>query len=882
MNKSIQFKGIVRNSPDSVSELGECAEIINLRPVDKGTWRVITPPTADFNVGSYTHITIHKSRTYTNYIGYDNTTGVIAHFNPNTGTTIQSLYTIPSIPSEIKFGSMDNFLVFLFDDNTGIHRTHRAFYSEDGGGDKAYKYYDKGIPKVPAIKFDQENKLEVLEELAGVFDTTLVFPDDTDIVESAIQGKLSKTLETWEKRGEFEGYVLFMYAYKLFDGNYVGHSIPQIVRVAQPVSDETRMSLRKVTKDKQHSIYIDNILAGKPNMKIIAGSYPNLDEYKDLILSVDIFMTRPLSVYTTEGLIYNDISGSDFTERVATYKHTQNNLTGDVTGSLLNGQWTIPNVSHVDGEQVLFDIHTITSEKLIDNRANYYKVKSINIDELSDYETITDLTVDITTLTTNERLGINDNTHHQINGGCTTTYNGSVFLGDIHTELFEGFSPTYFTGALNGTSKIAVELKTVDGIKMVESTTGGTDADWGYILGYPDSRATAMYIYDGGVTTKVPLKAHPLHNFAYFSYDYEGEMVKIINAVLLGGSTYPAKFNNILIEPSRVQASNFQNILHFPSKYSYNVGYGQVNHLSANSQPMHSSDYGNYPIYALTTKGVWTMQTGVDMLITKTVRTSEEVCVGKDTVYIDDGICFLTEESIVFLRGHEVTKIGDKLQSHSWNSIINDDNYGVFVNNAQTVEMMDVVTNEEFGFFLPNARIGYVPNKKEIYITNPTYNYSYIYNVEFQVWYKTDATYNYFITDFPNIYGEYDGVVYDLQLDAWQDQNVLLQTRPMELAENALSSIQKIVFDSRLLRMTSDPSIYMGVYLYGSNDYLNWRFLDGKQVNLQNFNNLYISEQHASYRYYIFIFAGKIGNYSSTNINLLDIDYEPKYNTKSR
>ncbi|WP_340111981.1 hypothetical protein [Maribellus mangrovi] len=153
------------------------------------------------------------------------------------------------------------------------------------------------------------------------------------------------------------------------------------------------------------------------------------------------------------------------------------------------------------------------------------------------------------------------------------------------------------------------------------------------------------------------------------------------------------------------------------------------------------------------------------------------------------------------------------------------ENYTYRIDQAQLVNLIDSISPVDAEVYLSGALLGYNHEYKELIVSNPNYQYSYVYNFKSNSWHKISESYKLFINVWPKLYGvryntsnggEFDGV-YDFtdeQFDYYI--NTLTVTRPCKVNDN----IDFVLIHRAIQRcvIETTPLCYAGLFVIGSND----------------------------------------------------------------
>jgi hypothetical protein len=166
------------------------------------------------------------------------------------------------------------------------------------------------------------------------------------------------------------------------------------------------------------------------------------------------------------------------------------------------------------------------------------------------------------------------------------------------------------------------------------------------------------------------------------------------------------------------------------------------------------------------------------------------------------------------------------------------------------------VDNKSFLEYLASAKIGYDPDKQEAWFVDGGSDYSYIYDVVNNVWSKRSSVYITIFSDYPKLYGiRPDNALFSLSGETSAAfQNVFMQTRPMKMSDG-FNKIRRLLL--RGLVHTGGSTSLFGIYLFASQDGINYAMVDGKELQDMARDGIALAS-HFSAKYFILAMAGRI------------------------
>jgi hypothetical protein len=837
--KKIEIKGISRMLPQSLSDDGLTRDILNMRPYN-GALRPVGSDSVFQTVGvsSGKDHYIHHTTDGNEYIITSNGSAIV--FTKVDG--ISTLLIYGEGDKSYRFSSLGNILVIF---NETDEKMQYALYEIDT---EAYRYIgEERFPEVLNISFN--NTLTFNHEIHF----TATGDADTDL--ATITGNFAKLEAQANTLGVSSGDVLFMYAYEMFDGTIIKHSHPSFVRGGiwywkYDIPDEI---YTKLTASTLRAV-INTYDADLDSIRL---------KYGSLIKSINIYMTRPISRYLL----------LDITNCIATTSYVE-----------------------VDSKSDLNVYESVISA------SSFRLVKKISLEELEE-NAVHDLSpVDITGIETLQPLPVDNFTHHKLYSKNDFLYNSRLWLGDMKTKLYKGYSPELFVGYPspvynNATYNIifAVTIKDIDGQRLVYSdpfeytyTDSGTNPKFtlNTFFSYPDTRAVTLKIivqtgYIFYTVGEYNLTSHPLQNFSYVIFDN----VTISGPFLYAAASLDA-VSNIILDPNRLQASYTSNALYFPAINSYNVGSGVIKGMGANTLNIETGQFGDYPLYCFTTDGIWALSISRDpsILIDSIKPASMEVCTNSKAILPTSyGVIFITAKGVMLMSGMNAVRLDKVFEGDYQSPLKNSIEYQEILSDASIADTQNYKELVTYETFLQSARMGYNHLKEEIVIANPSYAFSYVYSFNSKGWFRVSKKYESFCNYYPKMLGlrtiDTNAALYDITVEDWGSVltvPVLIETYPVKLEIDMLKKINALACRGT---MNSDIEKGCGLYLFGSVDSVKWL-----NMSLLERSGIFVDMilGRASYSAYQFIivFSGTVNQ--DSYLSHLDIAYEPKFNNKIR
>jgi uncharacterized protein (TIGR02145 family) len=374
-------RGINRSNPVSQPEDGHCHEIVNMRYKDNAWRRVkekksitLIAPTPDLR--SFDLLKQHPLLDDNYFIGVKNE----KLYQIDIDEEVESLmkdYTGQEIEDIAFFGYLMIVSTTNDKDIFKIDIENSYFAEMPNIPEGSHLIFDSG---------DTEQNIELEAKSAG----------------SAAQiAKINMLLYEDKEHGKFEGHCFFRFAWRLWDNSLIHHSAIHYYHVG--INDK----MMSFSMEEDDPVRLREYRTAEPVVKygFSADDLTALEQYKDVITGLVLFMSDPISTY----VIKDDISG--WVNEVDTYyRPAINPKIGDL-------------LSDVKG---FYKVHEISLQDLLELTSieNGLYIANIKVDAGN-----------VHNIESNERLPLDNYTNHKIKGAVTYDYNSMLHLGNVKTIL---------------------------------------------------------------------------------------------------------------------------------------------------------------------------------------------------------------------------------------------------------------------------------------------------------------------------------------------------------------------------------------------------------------------------------------------------------------
>lgn len=539
--------------------------------------------------------------------------------------------------------------------------------------------------------------------------------------ENANEIALGKYLNACAKAGYFAKPFFIRYCYRLWDGRKIMHSAPVLLFTNISYPEQVAVCHKQNKEEKVYHIPL--LFPAKLSWSADRDMFAKLkEEWKDIVTSIDVYVTPGISRFdeaskieiTDSGVYPDDGNWTSFARTEEDnimyhgynlYKWSSLRMFNPFGGGWDDNLWAgWPGKTSEDrnnfvhefglGHQGIYRKRPLSDNAWKDRLANqseYYLISRINLKDYNNTSNDTRLKLDpgvLVNLEANEQMITSTSpddylTHNGIIAKNAYVYNNRINLTGISDKIFNGFSIPEMVPFVSLThiesdvkhhvANIVVRLSTDEGDIYVSNNKEKQDSSIFYIqnafLFYPDTRAREMWILDKAndaasyrCIAHFDLDPHPFLNGAYhlgtwsdFSNltGYIGKDTINLNLV----SPTPCIKN-----PSYIYTSAAGNPYVYPASNRYKVGMGEVKALASTTKALSQGQFGQYPLIAFATDGIWALNVSTSGSYTDIQPISREVITNKKgLLQLDQSIAFVTKRAITQLMGSDVKSISDTL-----------------------------------------------------------------------------------------------------------------------------------------------------------------------------------------------------------------------------
>lgn len=909
MQQNIRYTGLANNPSDYDCSDGQLATAIGLVSEDDALKGVPQPQVVGASLGNRRVFFLHATSLYRHYI-------VV-----NTGATylywIDEEYLIGDYtPQQVEqhlveiTHTIGTVLTVIAVGNTLAVMTDRGLYYFLWKNN-AYKNLGQKPPELE-IRFSTTNQHSLISN-----DTVYAnWCENT----SEIWRLIASNNKLVTDANRFYAPFKIRYCYRLFDGSMFMHSAPVFMPITAPYTYQVEWLRLYVINNSIYPLPYNLSMAertGGTNWRSIPTPFkyryePNnvslryrvltdisaqLEVWADIVKSVDVFVTPP---------ILREVTGSTLDPDAYKIEQPIYHYRGGMIQK--GGNLNVPDIiEHDSSKFVVQDIPLYTEDEYlakIKEASTFYKIASFDLAQKQlVFDSEQDLPIGtgvLSTLASQEAMVDDYRTHNNLvpafNRASLFSYNNRLNISSVNDRLFQGFNLAtmmpyhpanqYFLHVV----KAAVCLQTNDGEKIVSKDMSCWV--WPTFLNqlplfYPDSRAKKLLIQlaNDPKWYRLDMEECPLLNGA----TTVGDILEDIsvdagrhNITVVPAAEYPPDplpdGSDIVNTVNKVYTSEVDNPYLFPATAINSVGTGEILALCTTTKALSQGQFGQFPLYAFTTDGVWALSVAADGTYDSMHAVSRDMCTNPYSItQIDSAVLFVTDRGIMLLQGSDTVCITD----------------GILADNPfdpATLPHLDEVAYSENGYHVANApmthdflagcRMIYDYMHQHIIVFNPEttspdgrrefakYPYAHVYSLKSKRWGMMRSN----LVATVNSYPDALAINRNRQLVSFassEEQSVkgLLVTRPFKLGSpDAYKTIHNVV------QRGVFPKGKVKTLLYGSRDLYNWHLV-GSSVD-----HWLRGLRGTPFKYFRIALLTDLA--PGESVSAVTVDFEPKETTK--
>lgn len=737
-----------------------------------------------------------------------------------------SVFISPSSYPIRKMAAIGNVIILLLEDGLRYllwkadeENVPDATCAHRGG----YKYLGAHLPELP-IQFGLQGYNWIYPANAQDAQTSIRTNDDGSIkdadkaaVNAHVKGLLNKFIADASEDGAFVFPFLVRYAYRLYDGETLTmHSAPVLMTPSTKMAPILVRQLIDYDSSALLSLAAAGIRCYLDYYCYDSGAVAALEEWKDIVQSVDIFITPPIYTYDQSGeidnLVGHDLLGDDSGYMVGmNFKNAA--YTTISYGELVEhfGIYNAHNWWRVDIP--LRNASTVDEE--IRDASDFYLLKSLSIEDLSALPGQRNIIrMDggyLRSLRQRERLEDDYCSHDRLIAETAFGYNNRMNFAGVSKRRFPGFdlrSALQWQEIGASAAQGWWHLDTIRGNKVVTpGEEGADDGDMkvpvmsyagGYFF-YPSADCGKVTLSGaGGYYYELPMKTHAMLNGSVYFAGLDAELPPAT------GTRPTSSADTLESMEDKLYTTEINNPFHIPLSGINTVpGGGKILGIASATKALSQGQFGQFPLYAFTDNGVWGLEVSSGAGYSAKQPIGRDVCVdGESITQTDDAVLFASGRGLMVVSGSKITCLSDKVRD----ALI-------------PVEGIPDGTGLGFRDFMDGCRMMYDYAGQRLTVYHPDYDYALVYGIESGEWGGAVLGITGHVAAWPSPYvvcgrevRKLDGSEADGIVSGW------LETRPMKLRSggDVLKTVRSLI-----VRGMFRPR-HVHVQLEGSRDLYNW------------------------------------------------------------
>ncbi len=627
---------------------------------------------------------VHKYNNYKHYIALksDNT---MTWYDKDGTIAVTDIINVPVLGDNVQIQAIGNTLIVNSSKGLGYY-----LWKED---DKNYKYLGAKIPepevrlrfllnKTAAIQSDAVN----LEGICDKDGTHAYIGDGkqsayNDAVLGAYAGNKKKICE----KGGFCNPFFARFAVELYDGSFTNISIP--VLMIPLIGHNSYWLTGSRSDDDYHLVTWYMLLRYTLNT--------DYSDWSDLVKSVTLFVSKGVDNYklTTDQNLGSEFAHSKTMTRIYSGMLLEDGSITDYDDNILE-EYTYEvssTVSTLTGEKE-YDgtIHEamVLSDNVLENLKRdsiFYKVKELSLDVRNTWTIASFEDNTLENLTSLQQLDADYYSNCTWGGDNIYAYNQRLHVTRPSRTSWDGagqiFACSYWKNGIYNwlyVFDVYVYIKTNSGERVVHKEMQGYEMMFRTYFFYPDPKAyKAVLVADkskennymlfntgeGQYKAKeITLKESLSLNGAYWYGFLPGTDTTLSNIEWTEISEPPTEKNDPVSYNNQILTSEVNNPWIFTSKGNNSIGSGEVLGIASQTVALSQGQFGQYPLIAFCSDGIWAMQTDNEGLYSAVHPMSREICNNPQSITETDGyIFFTTEKGLMVVNGSQVSCVSERM-----------------------------------------------------------------------------------------------------------------------------------------------------------------------------------------------------------------------------
>lgn len=627
--------------------------------------------------------------------------------------------------------------------------------------------------------------------------------------------------------GKFVFPFLVRYAIRFYDGTLTQHSCPVLMIPNSHIIAEL------TAFDYYATVNTINVADGGGRINAIKAQLfhrilevpKELNDWKDLIQGIDIYISAPIYTYDQNGYV------KGWTTADSVNPYPQKRLSVCNESLTLNVKDAEETFYTPDYQLILPTKEIKTIQEDVESCSTFYKIYSIPFNDIKTtdlyggwLQTLVKGEV-LQSLTSREVMTDDFNSHHDVIAQSAMAYNSRLNLANI-TEVVTADVPincqwAYLNNPKKSCEALGIHLNVNNKEEKIADFIKGEFASLPRYLFFPHPAASKIrFVDDSANIYDFPLKEHSLLNGAVWFRGFGED-----NAPEIAYSFYDYLDEIRIKSSNKIFTSEVNNPFTFPMSGRNAVSSGTILGLSAVVKALSQGQFGQFPLYAFTEDGVWALSISSTGAYESIQPVTRDVCTNVNSItQTDDAVLFVTDRGVMHLSGAQSICISDILNAQGCFTMADlpkaDKLIGIFNSKADESEQitLDNITLLPFDEFLRSCRMVYDYTNQHIIVYNALVRYAYVFSLKSKSWgmMRSDIVDN--VNSYPEALAMADGAkLVDFSKPMAENITALIITRPFKMDDpNSFKTINTVI-QRGMFRSTHVQQV-----LYGSNDLIHW------------------------------------------------------------
>lgn len=322
----------------------------------------------------------------------------------------------------------------------------------------------------------------------------------------------------------------------------------------------------------------------------------------------------------------------------------------------------------------------------------FYLCKEIPISTFNEGKFSVTLSYDLLRDITSKKLYTPVNNIHDYASDVALDYNNRLHLANYTTKLHrpdeilgylaDGTATEVVTHKVAATLDVNNKQHTVMSNQTIDLNQWAIAFKKGFesIISYPDYRCSTLHFWqltageESGNYGNVQLSAAPNNNFAYImsanqlmGLYFDALHYDPLNIARTPANHFYVAENNTFASTNKIIVSQANNPFAFDFANTYAIGSEDSEIVAIQSAAIELSDtkYGEYPLYAFTTEGIFALQAGENSLYSSVLPINYDKIINTDVLAINYNLVYITKKGVHILNSKGSTVISHPINDYA-------------------------------------------------------------------------------------------------------------------------------------------------------------------------------------------------------------------------